>query len=288
MFSLSMLPTIFINTAVLGVMYILTSLGFAFIFNMLGSINLAHGALYMISAYLCYYISAGLGASNWVALILSAVIMAAAGLLLEKFMFRPFFSDFDKIIMVGVALMTILQTAATIASGSKTLVITSYATGSSSIGGFPVSNEKILTFVIGVALLAISLYIVNRTSLGRQMEAVSQDRLGASLQGININKVSAIICAIGCALAAIAGCLMGAYQGISPTMGDTMNLRILMLVMLAGAGSMNGIIITGLVMGFLDSFFPVIIQGNAASGVAIAIVVVLLLIRPKGFFGHEM
>jgi branched-chain amino acid transport system permease protein len=70
-------------------------------------------------------------------------------------------------------------------------------------------------------------------------------------------------------------------------MGDTMNLRILMLVQLAGVGSMNGILVTGVVMGFLDSFFPLIIQGNAASATAIAIVVVLLLVRPKGFFGHD-
>ncbi len=120
------------------------------------------------------------------------------------------------------------------------------------------------------------------------MEAVAQDRLGAALQGIDINKVSAIICAIGCALAAIAGCFMGAYQGLSASMGDTMNLRILMLVMLAGAGSMNGIIITGAVMGFLDCVCPLIFSGNAGSAVPIAIIVVLLLIKPKGFFGHEM
>lgn len=288
MFSLSSMPNILINTCVLGVMYILVSLGFAFIFNMLSSINLAHGALYMLAAYACYYISAWFGVNNWVALIIAAVILSLVGLLLERFMFRMFMDDFDKIIMVGVALMTILQTAATIASGTKTLVISPYAVGSSSLAGFTISNEKLLTFAIGLILLFASLYLVNRTALGRQMEAVSQDRLGASLQGININKVSAIICAIGCALAAVAGCLMGAYQGLSSTMGDTMNLRILMLVMLAGAGSMNGIIITGMVMGFLDSFFPVLIPGNAASATAIAIVVVLLLIKPKGFFGHEM
>ncbi|MGI5935926.1 MAG: branched-chain amino acid ABC transporter permease [Oscillospiraceae bacterium] len=288
MFSLSLMPNILINTCVLGVMYILTSLGFAFIFNMLSSINLAHGALYMIAAYACYAISLLFGVSNWVALIISAVVLAAIGLLLERFMFRPFLNDFDKIIMVGVAVMTILQTAATIASGTKTLVIESYAKGSTVVGSISISNEKLLTFGIGLVLLLASLYLVNRTALGRQMEAVAQDRLGAALQGININKVSALICAIGCALAAIAGCLMGAYQGLSSTMGDTMNLRILMLVMLAGAGSMNGILITGVVMGFLDSLFPVIIQGNAASAAAIAIVVVLLLIKPKGFFGHEM
>ena len=288
MFSLSLMPNIIINSLILGVIYILTSLGFAFIFNMLGSINLAHGAIYMISAYLCYYVAVWFGVSNWAALIISAVVMACFGFILERFMFRLFFDDFDKIIMIGVALMTILTTASTIASGTKTLVVSPFITGNSSIGGLAVSNEKLLTFGVGLLLLLASLYMVNGTALGRQMEAVSQDRLGAALQGININRVSAVICAIGCLLASVAGGLMGAYQGLSPTMGDTMNLRILMLVMLAGAGSMNGILLTGIVMGFLDSLFPVLIQGNASSAVAIAIVVILLLVRPKGFFGHEM
>lgn len=282
------MPNILINTMVLGIIYILTSLGFAFIFNMLGSINLAHGAIYMISAYLCYYVAVWFGTGSWAALVIAAIVTACFGFLLERFMFRLFFNDFDKIIMIGVALMTIITTASTIVTGSKTMVISPFITGNSLIGTFPISNEKLLTFGVGLLLLLSSLYMVNMTSLGRQMEAVSQDRLGASLQGININRVSAIICAIGCFLAAVAGGLMGAYQGLSPTMGDTMNLRILMLVMLAGAGSMNGILITGLVMGFLDSIFPVLIQGNASSAVAIAIVVILLLVRPKGFFGHEM
>ena len=288
MFSLSLMPNILVNSLVLGVIYILTSLGFAFIFNMLGSINLAHGSIYMISAYLCYYVAVSLGIGNWAALVVSAVLLACFGFLLERFMFRLFFDDFDKIIMIGVALMTILTTASTIASGTKTLVVKPFATGTSSLGGLLITNEKLLMFGIGLLLLLASLYIVNRTALGRQMEAVSQDRMSASLMGININRVSAYICAIGCFLAAVAGCMMGAYQGLSPTMGDTMNLRILMLIMLAGAGGLNAILITGIVMGFLDSLFPVLIQGNAASAVAIAIVVVLLLIKPKGFFGHEM
>lgn len=279
---------ILINALVLGIMYILASLGFAFIFNMLGTINLAHGALYMVGAYLCYYLCAMAGMSNWLAMIVAAVILAVVGLLLERVMFRPFLANFDRIVMIGVGLMTIGQTIANILTGSRALVIPAYATGSTNIAGTPISNERLLTFVIGLVLLLIALYIVNRTALGRQMEAVAQDRLGAALMGIDINRVSAIVCAIGCALAAIAGCFMGAYQGLSSNMGDTMNLRILMLVMLAGAGSMNGIIITGTVMGLLDTVCPLLFQGNAGSAVPIAIVVILLLIKPKGFFGHEM
>ena len=279
---------IVVNALVLGIMYILAALGFAFIFNMLGTINLAHGALYMVGAYLCYYMCAKAGMNNWLAMVVAAIVLAAVGLLLERVMFRPFMADFDRIIMIGVALLTIGQTIANVLTGSQALVIPAYATGTTYIFGVPISNVRLLTFGVGLVLLLIALYIVNRTALGRQMEAVAQDRLGAALQGININRVSATVCAIGCALAAIAGCFMGAYQGLSANMGDTMNLRILMLVMLAGAGSMNGIIITGTVMGFLDCVCPMLFQGNAGSAVPIAIVVILLLIKPKGFFGHEM
>lgn len=278
---------ILVNTLVLGIMYILASLGFAFIFNMLGTINLAHGALYMVGAYLCYYLCAMAGMNNWLAMVVAAIVLAAVGLLLERVMFRPFLADFDRIVMIGVALMTIGQTIANILTGSQALVIPSYASGITNVAGVPISNERLLTFAIGLVLLLITLYIVNRTALGRQMEAVAQDRLGAALMGIDINKVSALVCAIGCALAAVAGCLMGAYQGLSSSMGDTMNLRILMLVMLAGAGSMNGIIITGMVMGLLDCVCPLLFVGNAGSAVPVAIVVVLLLIKPKGFFGHD-
>lgn len=279
---------IIINTLVLGIMYILASLGFAFIFNMLGTINLAHGALYMIGAYLCYYICTALGLSNWIAMVVAAVVLAAVGLLLERVMFRPFLANFDRIVMISVGLITIGQTVANILTGNKAMVIPSYAKGSTTILETTVSNERLVTFGVGLALLLVALYIVNCTALGRQMEAVSQDRLGAALQGININRVSAIVCAIGVALAAVAGCFMGAYQGLSPNMGDTMNLRILMLVMLAGAGSMNGILITGTVMGFLDVIFPLYFSGNAGSAIPIAIVVILLLIKPEGFFGHEL
>ncbi len=278
---------IVVNALVLGIMYILASLGFAFIFNMLGTINLAHGALYMVGAYLCYYLCSMAGMNNWLAMVIAAIVLAAVGLLLERVMFRPFLANFDRIVMIGVALMTIGQTIANILTGSSALVIPPYATGITNVAGVPISNERLLTFGIGLVLLLITLYIVNRTALGRQMEAVAQDRLGAALMGIDINKVSALVCAIGCALAAVAGCLMGAYRGLSASMGDTMNLRILMLVMLAGAGSMNGIIITGAVMGLLDCVCPLLFEGNAGSAVPIAIIVVLLLIKPKGFFGHD-
>lgn len=286
--TLPMVLNIVVNALVLASMYILASLGFAFIFNMLGTINLAHGAFYMAAAYITYYLCDKAGLNNWLAMLLAAVIMAAVGILMERVCFRPFQKSFDRVVMVSVALMTMLQQAATLISGSQTISIPTYAAGVTSLGFMSISNEKIVTFVVGVVLLVAALFMVYRTKLGMQMEALSQDRVGAALQGIAVNKVSMLVCGIGFALAAVAGSMMGAYQQVSAYMGDNINVRILMLVMLAGAGSMNGIIITSVLMALLDSICPVLMESYAASATACSIVVVLLLIRPKGFFGHEM
>ena len=283
-----MLPNIAVNTLVLASMYILASLGFAFIFNMLGTVNLAHGAFYMLAAYITYYLCAKAGLNNWLAMAISAAALAGIGVLMERVVFRPFYTQFSRVVMISVALMTMLQQTATILSGSQTLSIDGYATGITDLGVVIVSNEKLVTFAVGLVLLIVTLIIVYRTKLGMEMEAVAQDRMGASLQGIPINRVSALVCALGFALAAISGSMMGAYQQLSPYMGDTMNIRILMLVMLAGAGSMNGIIATGAIMALLDSVFPVLFQSYTASALSCSAIVVLLLIRPKGFFGHEM
>ena len=285
---MGLIPNIVVNTLVLASMYILASLGFAFIFNMLGSVNLAHGAFYMLAAYITYYLCAKAGMNNWLAMLLSAVILAALGVLMERFVFRPFQKEFDRVVMVSVAIMTMLQQLAVQVSGSQTISIPAYGNGSVNLGFMLLSYEKLITFAVGLVLLIITLFMVYRTKLGMQMEAISQDRMGAALQGIPVNKVSALVCGMGFALAAVAGSMMGAYQQVSSNMGDNINVRILMLVMLAGAGSMNGILITGFLMALLDSVCPIIWDSYTASSIACSAVVILLLMKPKGFFGHEM
>ena len=285
---MGLIPNIVVNTLVLASMYILASLGFAFIFNMLGSVNLAHGAFYMLAAYITYYLCAKAGMNNWLAMLLSAIILAALGVLMERFGFRPFQKEFDRVVMVSVAIMTMLQQLAVQISGSQTISIPAYASGSVDVGFMVITGEKLVTFAVGAVLLVATLFMVYRTKLGMQMEALSQDRMGAALQGIPVNKVSALVCGLGFAFAAVAGSMMGAYQQVSSNMGDNINVRILMLVMLAGAGSMNGILITGFLMALLDSICPIIWDSYTASSIACSAVVVLLLMKPKGFFGHEM
>jgi len=269
-------------------MYILVALGFAFLFNMLRILNLAHGAIYMVGGYIGLSFILLLGFNQWIALLLTVVIVASFGVFLEKFCFRPFVGDFNRIVMVCVAIAVILQTAVNIIAGTKALALPPFVEGVFRAGTFSVSYERMVTFAIGAVLLGLIIWFVNRTKWGQQMQAIAQDKDGAALQGINVNRISALACFIGCGLAALAGCLMGAYLRLGPYMGDLMLVKVLILVILAGIGSISGILIAGLVLGALDAALPVLAPGAVSDAITVAIVVVLLLIRPQGFFGYEM
>jgi branched-chain amino acid transport system permease protein len=275
------------NILVLSSMYILVALGFAFLFNMLGILNLGHGAIYMVGGYLGLALISGLGVNPWIALILSALIMAAFGIFLERFCFRPFVGDFNRIVMISVVITVVLQTGVNIIAGTQVLSLPPFAEGVFRSDVFSISYERIVTFAIGAILLVLMILFVNKTKWGQQMQAIAQDLEGASLQGINVNRISALACALGCGLAAIAGCLVGAFLSLGPFMGDTMLVKVLILVILAGIGSISGIFITGLALGAMNSVLPVIFNGAISDAIAVGVVIILLLIKPKGFFGHE-
>jgi branched-chain amino acid transport system permease protein len=285
---MEMLVATLANVLILSAVYILVALGFAFLFNMLGLLNFAHGAIYMIGGYIGFFFVVGLGFNQWAALLLVTLIAAVFGIYLQKFSFRPFVGDFNRIVMVCVAITVILQTAVNIIAGTRTLALPPFIKGVFSVGSFSVSYERIVTFAISAVLLIVIIWFVNRTKWGQQMQAIAQDIEGAFLQGIKVHSVSAIACALGCGLAALAGCLMGAYLGLGPFMGDFMLVKVLMIVMLAGAGSISGIFIAGLILGGLDAVVPLFTSGAVSDAIAVVIVVVLLLIRPQGFFGREV
>jgi branched-chain amino acid transport system permease protein len=268
-------------------MYILVALGFAFLFGMLGILNLAHGAIYMVAGYIAYDLIKEFGINQWIGVLLTTLILAGFGAFLEKYCFRPFTGDFNRTVMVTVAITVILQTTINIMAGTKVLSLPPFAKGNFSLGSLSISNERLLTFGIGAALLLVSVWFVKRTKWGLQMQAIAQNAKGAFLQGIDVHHISALACAAGCGLAAVAGCLLGAFLGIGPFVGDVMLVKVLMLVILAGAGSLGGIFLTGSILGCLDAILPILTTGANGEALTVIVVIVLLLIRPQGFFGHE-
>ncbi len=275
------------NVFILSSMFILATLGFAFLFNMLGILNLAHGAIYMVAGYLAYLFVEGLGLSHWISIPLVVIIIAALGIFMEKFCFRPFIGDLNRTIMICVAVIIILINTVNIGWGTESLGVPTFVEGVLKAGLFSTRWDRVATAAIGIIILILITLFVKRTKWGQQMQAITQNMEGASLQGISIHRISAIACALGFALVAIAGYLMAINYSLGPFMGQSMLVKILMMVMLAGVGSFEGIFIVGLILGILYSVLPVLFPGAASDAIAVGIIVILMLLRPQGFFGRE-
>lgn len=282
------LITCTVNGLVLSAIYILVALGFGLQLSIMGIFNFAHGAVYMIGAYVTYGLSVGLGLNPWISLLISVIVVGASGLFLEKFCFRPFQSKPTRMIVMAIALIIILETAVEVTLGGVTRALPPFMPGILRTGFISVDSERILTFGIGVILLVSLTYMIQKTQIGQQMLAVAQDAEGAALQGIDTHRISATATVIACATAALSGSLMATIFSMNPFMGDNILLKAIQVVILSGIGSIGGILAGGLIMGLLNAFLPVLTDASIGELITILIVILILLIRPKGLFGYEL
>jgi branched-chain amino acid transport system permease protein len=276
-----------LNGLMAGWIYVLVALGLTLVLSIMGIVNLAHGEIYMLGAYIAYYLSVNLGLGFFVALIVAIVVMGGFGIVLERF-FRVFRrSEFTSIIIVAMGLMLILQTSAVVGFGSTTRVIPSLFPGVLTIGGVTLSWERLFAIAVGIVLSAAMWLMIQRTKVGQAMLAVSQNMEAASLQGIDINRVSSIAMLIGCALAAAAGALVGAIFSLNPFMGGFALMKGIAVIILGGLGSITGAVLGGLILGMIDGLVPPLLTAQLASLVSFAVVIIIMLLRPRGLMGHE-
>ena len=182
------------------IFFLLVALGFALLLSIMGILNFAHGAIYMVGGYLCYQLTVEMGINQWLALLISAVILGLFGLLLERFFFRPFRGqDETRTIFVTLALIVILEGLANVTMGGYKKSIPALIPGIIQYGYISVSWQKVITFGIGVISLIVLILFIRKAKTGKQMLAISQDAVGAVLQGIKINRVSALAVSVSCA-----------------------------------------------------------------------------------------
>ncbi len=276
-----------INMVILAAVYILMALGFAFILNLLGIFNLAHGAIYMVAAYICYLLVTSANLSGWIALPVTILVVAIAGVLVERLLFRPFKGDFDLTTMICIFISTVLVTAFNLRLGTKQIAIPSFIPGTTGAGDYLVQKDRIFVVAVSIVILAVVMLFVKYSKWGAQMQAITQNREGAALQGIRFSRIAASTCAVGFALAAVAGVFSGALYNLSPYMGDQSLVYVLMLVILSGVGSFKGIFIVGALLGVMYAGLPIVLPGVVVDATASVLVLLLLLVRPQGFFGHK-
>src|SRR5215813_13319517 len=287
-----MTPALLLQSAIIGVsigsIYILMALGLTLMFGMMHIINFAHGAVYMLGAFVIYYVFFQGGAPYFAALVLAMILLGAFGYLIERSVYRPIKGGIEPTLVGLLALTTFLQAAGYPVFGRLDKHVPPVFAGTRNILGVMISVERLMIIPVA-AVLVVGLYLfINKTRLGAAMRAIEQDKAAAALQGVNVHVVNGLAFGIGFALAAAAGALMAPIFKLDPMMGEQPLLKAFIIIILGGLGSIPGAILGGLILGQIDSIVATLLGLEPAFLLSFVFIILLLLFKPTGLFGHEV
>lgn len=297
-----MIEEIIISGAIAGAVYGLLALGFTLIYGVSGVVNLAHGSLYMLGAYM-FYVFGTLGFSgsepllaSFLALILAVVFVGIVGSIAYRLTIHPVIGDEVAVMVVTVCLALIFQQLVMSIFGTSFPPVRwpegSFLLISTSILGVTVQYSRILAFLVSLGLFFSLLVFITKRKIGKAMRAVSQDREVAMLMGINTERLYMLTMALSAMFAAVAGILITTSTTMSA--GAWMWLHPLALsfsiVILGGLGSIKGSLIGGFILGYAEQIVAIEVpEGGAIVGVVpLVVMVAVLLLRPKGLFGKRI
>lgn len=286
---------IMMNGIMVSVVLILIALGLTLIFGILSIVNFAHGELYMLGGFGAWFFfeqgvlpAGGSPVLRYlIALILSVIFVSIVGFIMERFFLRQFRGKLLETFIVTLGFVYLLQTSVLLAFGIYPKAMTSIFTGVVNIGGAAISQERLAVSLIGAVVVAAVYLFIMRSKTGRAMQAVAQDPEAAGIQGINIDRISSLGMAIGSGLAAAAGALIAPLFMLDPYMGTVPVVKAFIVIVLGGMGSIIGTVVAGFIVGFLESVSATFIGSDLANLITCTSIMVVLLVKPLGLFGHE-
>jgi branched-chain amino acid transport system permease protein len=284
------------NGLIIGLFYALMAVGLTLIFGILRVVNFAHGELYMVGTYTYTLAALKLGIEPWLALPLAAAGGALVGSLTERWLMRPLYAGYtswgmlkdEYAVVVTFALSLLLVNLVDkligpySQRGPALLDITRVALGPIMLSG----QKLVATGVAAATIVALALFI-RRSFWGRQIQAVAQNRLGASLAGIDTARASNLVFTLSGALAGLSGALLAPIINASPDVGSFPAIKSYVIVVLGGMGSLPGSIVASLLLGVLESFGAVYISYDYRDTFGLVILMLVLLVRPQGLFGQK-
>ena len=236
---------VIVNGAILGMNYALIALGLTLIFAIMGVLNFAHGQMYVLGGFITYYVVSQLGLGFFVGLIASVVVLGLVGLLFQRAFFRRVMRTAareESTMLLAVGTAQLLESVILIVFREKQRSIPAVVSGVYEVFGMYIPAGR--AFVFGVAFVALVTFILfmQHTRPGRALRAIAQDREVSTLQGVNIDRYSALGFAIGAGLTGLAGSLLVSIFAVNSGMGTSISIKAFVMVMLGGAGVVSGAI----------------------------------------------
>ncbi len=276
------------NGIMLGSTYAIVALGLTLVFGILNVPNFAHGHLYMLGAYVSFFLMTLYGFGFWPALISSMVVLALIGMLIERVVYRPL-RDKPHInsFISAVGALMILETSVIVVWGPQGRRMPNPYPGVVDLFGITMTYQRLLVILTALVMIALLQIFIKKTTQGTTIEAVAQNQEGAMLVGVNVNWVSSLTFAISTATAAAAACLVAPIFMISPTMGALLGMKAFVIVILGGLGSIPGAILGGYILGIMEAIGGGYLSAAYKDVYAFGALILILSIKPTGLFGRE-
>jgi branched-chain amino acid transport system permease protein len=276
----------------LGGLYGLAAAGLSLIFGVLKVLNVAHGELIMVGGYAAFGLVAFLGLDPLVALplVMTLAALLGAALYWGLFGFVVRFDEEQRLknsLLVGFGLALAMQALAVrLFTADERSITTAYAGQVVSVGGLVIPVVRLATLTLAFVLIGLLHWFLRRARWGRAIRAVAEDWESALLAGIDVRRAYLLVFALGTALAGAAGHLVSIAYSISPSIGLEWTLKAVIVVVLAGLGSMGGTLAGGLVLGLAEALGAALLGGPYREVVGLAIFFCVLVARPQGLFGR--
>lgn len=281
-----MIADILVSGLVRSGVYAMLALGFGLVFGVGRILNLAHTAFYMLAAYAIFALVGG-GLGMPLAAVLATLAVAAIGLVLYRLFVEPVRELEATVLLSTLALAVLIQEVCHVLFTADLLFVPPAFPGYTSLAGVRVGHQEVATLVLAVLSLIGVRLLLSRTRLGLAIRACAQDREVANLMGMNVNRVTAIVMALGFLLAALAGLAVAPLYPVEPRMWTHPLVIVLAAVVLGGLGSLKGSVIGAVILAFAEVLVVFLVPGGSylRTAVALLIMVGVFLLRPEGLFG---
>jgi branched-chain amino acid transport system permease protein len=280
------------NGIVIGSIYGVIAIGLTMIFGVMNICNFAHGDYAMVGAYVAVGLMVLLPTwFGWIgSLFAAAAVVGLLGIVTEKLIFRPLldrWTDID-IIMASIGLFILLENLSQLFFHATPRMIPDPFGGATvNLGFTSTSVLRLFCLFFSCAAFVLLELFLNRTKIGVAIKATSQNKRAAILMGIDINRIYALTFGVGTALAGIGGVFYGTLFAVYPTMGAMPTLKAFIVIILGGMGNVRGAIFGGFILGIAEALGGTYISTQYQNAVGFLIIIIVLLIRPRGLFGRS-
>lgn len=272
-----------------GSFYALLSLGLAVIFGLLRIVNFAHGAFYMLGAFVAWMLLTYGGIGYWGALFLAPIIVAAVGMAIERTMLRALYGLdhlYGLLFTFGLALLLEGGFRHYFGTSGQPFAAPEALRGATNLGFMVLPNYRAWVVVASLVVCFGTWAIIEKTKIGAYLRAATENATLVQAFGVNVPLLLTLTYGFGCALAGVAGVLAAPLFQVSPLMGSNLIIIVFAVVVIGGMGSILGAILTGYMLGIIEGLSKVFYP-EAANIVVFVIMAVVLLLRPAGLFGKE-